>query len=417
MSHSEFVLRPVEDRDRAEFLNLVRLAFTPMMSLAELEQELGDRPLSPVGRQGWVVEDGQGTLVARYRQFDFEQFFAGVPFAMAGVGSVAVGLPHRGQGIARWMLTQALKQYRESGFLLSMLYPFRHSFYRKLGWARVGAAHQYRVSSEHIPLYSERSGITAFHPDQKTALQHLYNQVAIQQNGWLHRRSWEWENLFQPKAGREIYVYRDSDGLLGYIVLAFDQLEPEKKQLAVKVQEWVAQTPAAYRGIVGFLGSLRDQMTTIVWNTYPDDPFPHLLHEQRIDPALTTPPIHFDFMLPFGAIAGGFMWRLVDPQAAIVRRPIQPVPPFALTFHITDPVFGAEQFTVEFAAGKMQLLTQPASTLIKTSVDHLAALFSSTRRSRQLQWTGELELEGDAALLAQLDAAWATSPPFCWDTF
>jgi predicted acetyltransferase len=417
MTHSELIFRLATERDRNAILNLVRLSFAPMSSIADLEQQLGDRPINPTGRQDWVVANAQDKLVACYRQFDYDLYVAGVPFKMAGVGAVSVGIPYRGQGIAGWMLTQALQEYRDKGCLLSMLYPFRHSFYRKLGWARVGEAHQYRVSSQHLPLYPERSRILPFHPKQEEDLKHVYHQTAKQHNGWLQRQPWQWENFFKPKAGRELYVYQDEGDVLGYVMLDFHELEPEKSQLAVKTREWVAATPAAYRGIVGFLGSLRDQVTTIIWNTYPDDPFPHLLQEQRIDPALTTPPLLFDFMVPFGAIAGGFMWRLVNPQAAIARRPIQPGAPFALTFDLTDPVFGAEQFTVEFAAGQMHLVSQPASTILKTSVVHLAELFSGSRRSRQLHWTGELELAGDESLLDQLDAAWMTRSPFCWDAF
>ncbi len=417
MTDSDFLFRLAEERDRTALLNLVRLSFAPMSSLTELEQTFGDRPINPVGRQDWVVVNPHQKLVACYRQFAYDLNFAGATFKMAGVGAVSVGIPYRGQGIARWMLTQALKDYRETGFLLSMLYPFRHSFYRKLGWARVGETHQYRVSSQHVPLFNERSRITAYHPAQETDIQRLYHERVSHHNGWLYRHPWQWEAFFKPKAGRELYVYREGEAVLGYAVLEFTELEPEKTQLAVKVREWVAATPAAYRGLVGFLGSLRDQVTTVIWNTFPDDPFPHLLQEQRIDPALTTPPLLLDFMVPFGAIAGGFMWRLVNPQAAIARRSIPSVSPFALTFQLTDPVFGADQFTVEFAGSKMQIATQPTANILKTSVDHLAELFSGTRRSRQLHWTGELELEGDETLLDQLDAAWATALPFCWDAF
>ncbi|MDX2239200.1 MAG: GNAT family N-acetyltransferase [Leptolyngbyaceae cyanobacterium bins.302] len=412
-----FILRPVEEHDRQPFLNMSRLAFMPMKTLAEMEQELGDGPINPVERKGWVVEDQAGNLVARYRHFEYSQYFAGVRFPMAGVSSVAVAIERRAQGVAQWMLAQALKNIREQDIPLSMLYPFRHSFYRKLGWAVAGISHQYRVSSRVLPLYEERSRIVAYQPSQETDLKTLYSKVATQHNGWIDRASWTWENFFKPKGGRELYLYKEGETLQGYVVVDFAKLEPEKDQLAVLVREWVAQTPGAYRGLVGFLGTLRDQVTTIVWNCPPDDPFPYLLTEQRHDPALTLPHLSFNFMRLFGMTSGGFMWRLVDPQRAIVLRPVRSLPPFKLSFHIADPVFGKEKFTVEFENGRAQITPQPATTVLRTSVDHLAELFSGLRRSQQLHWTGELELEGEATLLAQLDAAWKTQPPFCWDAF
>uniref|UniRef100_A0A832H1A4 GNAT family N-acetyltransferase n=1 Tax=Oscillatoriales cyanobacterium SpSt-402 TaxID=2282168 RepID=A0A832H1A4_9CYAN len=418
MTHrNDLTFRLAEERDRMQFINLARLSFIPTTALADAEREWGDYPINPTGRKGWVVEDTVGNLVARYRHLEFELLFEGVRFSMAGVGGVAVAIDQRGKGLAQWMLSQALRDFREQGILLSMLYPFQHGFYRKLGWAWMGATQQFRISTRHIYPFSERAKIAAYQPSQEEALKTLYGQVALQHNGWLCREPWWWENFFKPKGGREIYSYTEAGTLLGYLVLEFTHLEPEKKQLAVVVREWAALSASAYRGILGFLGSLRDQITTIVWNTYPDDPFPYLLKEQQRDPSLTMPPFDFNYMHQLGIMSGGFMWRLVNAQQAIALRPIRPVSPFSLTFHLTDSVFGEEKFTVEFGDGTMQLGSHPASTILKTSIDHLVQMFSGVRRSQQLYWTGELELEGDASLLAQLDTAWDTQPPFCWDAF
>jgi len=419
MSTSHFanlILRRAEESDRIPYKNLGRLAFAPTKTLTEME-ESGDRPFVAEGRQPWVVVDQRGDLSARYYQFGFALYFAGVRYEMAGVGGVAVAPERRSQGVAQWMLTQALHQFREQEIPLSMLYPFRQSFYRKLGWARVGITHQYRVSSRWLPLDEKRSQIRAYQPHYEKHFITLYEKVAVQHNGWLDRPVWWWQEFFKPKGGREMYGYWEGNTLHGYVVIEFAQLEPEKDQLAVIVREWVAQTPQAYRGVVGFLGSLRDQVTTIVWNTYPDDPFPHLLKEQERDPALTLPHFNFNYLRWFGITSGGFMWRLVNPREAIALRPIQPGAPFSLSFQLTDPVFGADQFTVEFANGKTQISSQSATTMVKISVEHLTQLFCGVRRSRQLHWTGELEIEGNDALLDRLDTAWSAQPPFCWDAF
>lgn len=417
MTLSNLAFRPAQERDRTQFINLSRLAFSPLTSLADAEQEMSDRPINPEGRNGWVVEDVTGKLVARYRHLELALFLAGVRLPMAGIGGVAVAIEQRGQRLAQWMLEQALKDFREQEIPISMLYPFQHGFYRKLGWAWTGKTYQFRVSSRHLPLYGERSHVTAYETDQELALKTVYEKAAIQHNGWLQRSSWWWEPFFKPQGGREIYTYLEAGEMLGYVLVKFKHLGTTNKQLAVAVQEWVALTPNAYRGILGFLASLRDQVTTIVWNTYSDDPFPHLLKEQRHDPALTLPAFDFNFTDLFGTIGAGFMWRFVDIRRAFQLRPISACAPFALTFHLTDPVFGEEQFTIEFEQGRMHLTQRPTTTTLKTSVDHLMELFSGTRRSLDLLWTGELEFDGDRALLTQLDAAWTTASPFCWDAF
>jgi predicted acetyltransferase len=65
----------------------------------------------------------------------------------------------------------------------------------------------------------------------------------------------------------------------------------------------------------------------------------------------------------------------------------------------------------------MHPVAQSASTTIKISIEQLTALFCGMRQASSLQWSGELEIEGDERLLRHLDNAWQATPPFCWDFF
>lgn len=413
----DFTIRPAEERDRAQFINLARLAFMPTRSQADVEKEMQDEPLNPPGGQGWAVVDQAGNLAGRYRHLKLALFFQGVEFPMAGVAGVAVAPERRGQKIAQGMIKHALQQFHEQHIPLSMLYPFQHGFYRKLGWAWVGETRQYRVSARHIPLYSERVNVVTYRNDLEAAIKAVYHKAAQQHNGWLQREPNRWKGYFKPEGGEEIYGYTEAGTLLGYMVIEFTHLEPTKTQWAIAVQEWVALTPAAYRGLIGFLASLRDQVTTIVWNTNPQDPFPHLLSEQRCDPTLPPQPFEFGLTHRFGEIGGGFMWRLVDVVKAMELRPIHSGDAFAIAFNIIDPVLGNQQISIEFVEQKMQCTQQPAAASITLSIEHLTQLFCGMRSTSELRWLGEIEVEGDSALIAKLDAAWQATPPFCWDFF
>lgn len=415
---SGITLRPVQEGDLPQVVNLDRLAFSPLTSNAEVEREWYGGTLDLPGRQLFLaVHDQTGLGVGSYAQLDLGIWLQGQEVPAMGIAAVAVAPQRRGQRLAQLMLEHALDQARSQQIPLIMLYPFQHGFYRKLGWAWVGRVHQYRVSTRHLPTYPEREGILPYNPWQQQALQALYNRVAPQHNGWLHRRSWQWESRLKPTNGREVYCYVEAGQLLGYVMLQFTFLEPPKNLLAVVVQEWVALNQKAYRGLVGFLASLRDQVTTIIWNTDAGDPFPYLLKEQRQDPALSAPAFNFGLVHPFGAIGGGFMWRLVDLQRALALRSIPPVEPFALSFRITDPIFGEQQMTAEFVDGRIHCSDRVQSSIVSTSVEHLTEIFCGFRRITDMLWTGEVEFEGDQRLLKKLDAAWQTPAPFCWDFF
>lgn len=412
-------LRPAEDGDLAQIVNLDRLSFAPLSTNAEIEREWYGQGLELPDRSLFIAEQGMtGLAVGSYTQLRLGICFEGQVLPAMGISAVAVAPHFRGQKLARLMMEHAIAEAQTQQLPLMMLYPFQHGFYRKLGWAWVGRSHQYCVSARHLPGYAERSHVVPYDPFQhEPMLRAIYQRQALQHNGWLKRWDWQWQSRVKPVTGREIYCYAEAGEPLGYVVVQFARLEPPQKVLAAIVQEWVATTPAAYRGIVGFLASLRDQVSTIVWNTYADDPFPHLLREQRRDPALPSVPSEFGWTHRFGEINAGFMWRLVDVEAAFCLRPIAAQSTFTLTFQITDPILGDRTLTAEFADGKMHPTAQPATTVLKTSIEHLTELFCGFRRSRDLLWTGELEVEGDRSLLANLDNAWIATSPFCWDFF
>ena len=412
-------LRPAEDGDLPQIVNLDRLSFAPLSTNAEIEREWYEQGLALPDRSLFVAEQGMtGLAVGSYAQLRLNLCFEKQVLPAMGLSAVAVALHFRGQRLARLLVEHAIAEAQTQQLPLMMLYPFQHGFYRKLGWAWVGRSHQYRIAARHLPSYAERSRIVPYDPFQhEPMLQATYQRTALQHNGWLNRWDWQWQSRVKPVTGREVYCYVEAGDPLGYVILQFVRLEPPQNVLAAIVQEWVATTPPAYRGIVGFLASLRDQVSTIVWNTYADDPFPHLLREQRRDPALSSVPSEFGWTHHLGTINAGFMWRLVDLEAAFRLRPIAAQPPFNLTFQLTDPILGDRAITADFADGKMHPTSQPVSTVIKTSIEHLTELFCGFRRSRDLLWTGELELDGDPSVLSSLDRAWASPPPFCWDFF
>jgi len=408
-------LRPAIGDDLAQVVHLNRLAFAPLQSDADLVADWYGGTLERPGRSLWLaVETQTGEAVGTYGQLDLRLWLGGQLLPAMGISGVAVALHRRGQKIAGMMLDHALKQAREQAIPLVMLYPFQQGFYRKLGWAWVGQTHQYRVSSRDLPLYPERRQMSPW--QEPINLATVYEQAASQHNGWLQRRDWQWQAYLKPGSGREIYCYRHQERTEGYVMVQF--VAPSTTHpAAVIVREWVCLTPAAYRGILGFLASLRDQVSTIIWNTFAEDPFAHLLREQRQDPAVPATVFEFGLVHRLGAIASGFMWRLVDLEQAVSHRSVQPTDPFQVTLQVLDPILGDRRLSLDFSGSTMQITSQPAPTVITLSIEHLTVLFSGMRRASDLFWTGELDLEGDRAVLSRLDTAWQITPPFCWDFF
>ncbi len=401
--------RPAEAADIPALARLERLAFCPLHETGAIEQSLREDPEDLRGQ--WLALNSDGQAVATYRLLELKTVLERQELPLGGLAGVAVAPEARGQGIAQALIRHALDQMRERKLPLSMLYPFQHGFYRKLGWAWVGQLHQYTVATDSLPRSPERLSVVpcdwAKHGPE---LRKLYERAALRHNGWLVRQEALWQKFIKPATGREIFCYVEQGRLLGYLVVQYQQEDGGRRLL---VREWVAMSRDAYWGLLGFLSAMRDQIKAVSWTTYPEDLFPYLLKEQRqVSQGALVGLTH-----RFGEIGGGFMWRLVDVSEAFRLRAIQQGPPFILTFEIQDPELGEQVITANFTAGRMHPVAQAQPAVLRLSIDHLMELFCGLRKASELAWTRELEFTGERSLLSQLDRAWECTPPFCWNEF
>jgi predicted acetyltransferase len=81
-----------------------------------------------------AADDGGPTLAAA-TAIPMRQNVRGSVFPMAGIAGVAAHPLARRRGLIRTLLTQLLGEMRDSGHVVSALYPFRSSFYQRFGYA------------------------------------------------------------------------------------------------------------------------------------------------------------------------------------------------------------------------------------------------------------------------------------------
>lgn len=79
-----------------------------------------------------LFEDGKPAATAR--NFDMRENIRDKVYPMGGVAGVAVYPQHRRKGYARQVMQHLMHQSYEEGHVFSTLYPFRESFYERLGY-------------------------------------------------------------------------------------------------------------------------------------------------------------------------------------------------------------------------------------------------------------------------------------------
>jgi len=84
-----------------------------------------------------LIAEEDGQALAGVGAFPMRQNVRGVVHGMAGVASVSSHPSARRRGLVRQLMTRLMRQMREQGSAVSALYPFRPSFYGRLGYVGI----------------------------------------------------------------------------------------------------------------------------------------------------------------------------------------------------------------------------------------------------------------------------------------
>ena len=336
------------------------------------------------------VGELDGQLVASLVLYPLRAFVRGRPVPMAGIGSVAVSPEHRRRGLGEALMRAALRELRAGGRALVMLYPFRESYYRKLGFGTCELAHQFAVSAANLPLSDESRHVRRLLPRDRERVQQLYSRAALAGHFMLERSPAWWTRRLWTYPGEWLVVERQRGGLEGYLHYDVDSAKGPFK-LALSVNELVATTPEAHRALIGYLGSLREQVEEIHIATRADHVWPLLLKDaQNLHPGPELGTLH-----DTGNLASGAMLRLTDVRAALEAMPIQPLARGELRLEVEDPVLPANTRAYHLKAdGVWHLTVSPAGVgrggqqHLRAPVDVLAAIVSGALSAKTASQVG-----------------------------
>lgn len=263
-----------------------------------------------------VAEVG-GRVVGHGFLFGMETWVGGRPVGVGGVASIGVAPEARRAGIAHALIAHLLQKMRARGTPLSMLYPFRHDFYRKLGWGLTSAMHRYRLRPAALPLYPERGRVRPADPADLGALRRCYERAAARGTGLLTRSEPVWQAMLSPDVVRVAVVPADepSRAIDGYVMY---RMLPEVGTQAIdlEVVEMVAVTDTARFALLGFLSSQRDQIARVHVAQPADDSLLPILS----DPRGPSGELVRGLLMITADLVVGAMTRIVGLAAALRAR-------------------------------------------------------------------------------------------------
>ncbi|MEG1381915.1 MAG: GNAT family N-acetyltransferase [Ruthenibacterium sp.] len=184
------------------------------MTLQEVEKADAARPPLPSGalqteRWGAFAPDNT-TLLGSFGLAHYPVRFEGHEVMMGGIGGVATLPQYRRCGAIRACLQAAMQEMNEKGFVLSFLYPFSRSYYRKFGYENGALACTWTIPFSTLRLPRATGHMVQLLPGDSTApLLQIYNTFYAKYNNSVIRTVFdsllETENTLAQK--RYLYVW------------------------------------------------------------------------------------------------------------------------------------------------------------------------------------------------------------------
>ncbi len=363
-----------------------------------------------------VIAERNGTLVAAMRLYDFVMNVRGADALTGGVGSVAVSLAHKRQGIARTLLAWYLDHYRARNAPFAILHPYRPDFYRAIGFGYGTPSRRFRFAPATLRDEGARGTIRLLDENDADALIACHERVRARTHGLIAKRRWHAERLLGDAALRYVGV-EDGGELNGFmqtsVVLGGERIRNADE---LTVRDLTYEDDASLAALLGYLRSQRDQFARVVVETQ-DDAFYLASTDPRDGSDLAVAPPATHRVAESGL---GVMYRILDVPAALATLPASGAR-FTLRIDVADAFLAQTAGTWTFcfdpqARPRRDDGARPDATLTIGIAD-LSSVALGSLRLRDVVAHRLAKVE-PADTLALIDAAFrAEQPPVCTTRF
>ncbi|MFO0627521.1 MAG: GNAT family N-acetyltransferase [Polyangiales bacterium] len=349
----------------------------------------------------FVGDDHAGNATA----LDLTMSIRGRDLRVAGIAAVATAPEFRRQGVGQAMLGALLRRAREAGTPWSMLHGISLGFYRKLGFGLAELDVLVIARSGQFPASPTHRAVRPWdRARDEPAVRAIYERLREGTTGQLARSDYWWSaRVLRP--GTEGVVVREGEAVTGYALFNVPE-EPEYPQQRLILTELRALTPFAWRALLGWADTLRDQFVEVRILTAPSTAMT-LLREhgvREVDPdAMTTAD-------PFGYACAGVMARVVDLAAAASAHP-HDGPSRRVPLRVHDPLDEAPRDVDLIAEGDaLRVEDSPSGgDRLVLPIDALSTVMLGAARADTLHTVGLID--GPRAHARALDALFPPTEP------
>ncbi|MGV9170875.1 MAG: GNAT family N-acetyltransferase, partial [Promethearchaeia archaeon] len=214
-----------------------------------------------------AVSDGKPR--AHARMIPLEQNVRGTWKKMVAVSMVASAPETRRLGYVREIMLQSLKELQEEGYAVSMLYPFKDSFYSSMGYVKLPPWYTFTFNPKDL-VYSKNPAdyrIKRVEPKEGwTACKGIHKHVVSRTHGAAKRSKKRWDEHKIWFHGDLAIAYgpkSEPEGYLAYRKKGYGQFENRDKVGTMNVQEILWKNPKALKALLSFISLHQDQIIEV----------------------------------------------------------------------------------------------------------------------------------------------------------
>jgi len=141
-------IRKIDKNERIEILKGDLYAYSRWTN-----QDLPRSHLTAINPDDVLAAEIDGKIVAALQCFQFQQSVRGVIKSMGGIGGVWTYPEYRNRGCVKALMKSAFLEMRMQGICVSMLTPFKESFYESLGYAIANATNEITIPIASLTNY------------------------------------------------------------------------------------------------------------------------------------------------------------------------------------------------------------------------------------------------------------------------
>ncbi|MEW6411191.1 MAG: GNAT family N-acetyltransferase [Candidatus Zixiibacteriota bacterium] len=306
-------IKKIPPRDIGKFIDIMADAYPGLpMSTEEDKRRIRERlALRSKDKRisYWAMYEGKEMLGA-LALYDYTMNLFGHKVLAGGGGSLAVGLIHKKEHVARDIMRFYFRHYRRQNAPFAVLWPFRPDFYKAMGCGLGPKGHVYKVKPPDLPTGGSKKHIRILGKSDMKALNDCYNRQVDRVTGMIE------ETLVHRKIRYELaktvkYVGYENNGRIeGYILFSFERGKATNfVDNYIVVHELIYEHPEALLELMTFLRTQADQINRIIFHTNDDD-FHYLLKDPRNDSGNLMQPVYHE-----SHISGvGIMFRVLNTR-------------------------------------------------------------------------------------------------------